>query len=61
LHPLVVMFALIAGAQFGIGAMIIAVPVAGIVRVLIREFYWLPIERREAGLGESAGQMTEKT
>lgn len=60
LHPLVVMFALIAGAQFGIGAMIIAVPVAGIVRVLIREFYWLPVERREAALAESAGQMTEK-
>ena len=59
LHPLVVMFALIAGAQFGIGAMIVAVPVAGIIRVLIREFYWLPIERREAALAESAGQMTE--
>ncbi len=60
LHPLVVMLALIAGAQFGIGAMIIAVPVACIVRVLIREFYWLPIERRETALAESSGQMTEK-
>jgi predicted PurR-regulated permease PerM len=59
LHPLVVMFALIAGAQFGIGAMIIAVPVAGIFRVLIREFYWLPIERREAGLAENAAQTTK--
>ncbi|MBW1859390.1 MAG: AI-2E family transporter [Deltaproteobacteria bacterium] len=60
LHPLVVMLALIAGAQFGIGAMIIAVPVACIVRVLIREFYWLPVERREASLAESSGQMTGK-
>ncbi|MBW1744071.1 MAG: AI-2E family transporter [Deltaproteobacteria bacterium] len=60
LHPLVVMLALIAGAQFGIGAMIIAVPVACIARVLIREFYWLPIERREAALAESTGQITEK-
>jgi predicted PurR-regulated permease PerM len=60
LHPLIVMLALIAGAQFGIGAMIIAVPVAGIIRVLIREFYWLPIERREAALTENAGQITEK-
>jgi predicted PurR-regulated permease PerM len=59
LHPLVVMFALIAGAQFGIGAMIIAVPVAGIVRVLIREFYWLPVERREAALAGNSAQMTE--
>lgn len=50
LHPLVVMLALIAGSQFGIGGMIIAIPVAGIVRVLVQEFFWLPIERREAGL-----------
>ncbi len=40
LHPLVVMFALIFGSQFGIGGMIIAVPMASILRVLIREFYW---------------------
>jgi len=50
LHPLAVMFALLFGAQFGIGGMIIAVPSASIIRVLIREFYWLPIEKREAGL-----------
>lgn len=48
LHPLVVMLALIAGGQFGIGGMIIAIPVASVIRVLIYEFYWLPIERREA-------------
>ncbi len=54
LHPLVVMLALIFGAQFGIGGMMIAVPAASILRVLIREFYWLPIERREAELGDSA-------
>jgi predicted PurR-regulated permease PerM len=59
LHPLIVMLALIAGAQFGIGAMIIAVPVACIIRVLVRELYWLPIEQREAALVENAGQMTE--
>ncbi|GBC59799.1 AI-2E family transporter [Desulfonema ishimotonii] len=50
LHPLAVMFALLFGAQFGIGGMIIAVPAASIIRVLFREFYWLPIERREAAL-----------
>jgi hypothetical protein len=28
--------------------MIIAIPVASVIRVLIYEFYWLPIERRES-------------
>ena len=57
LHPLVVMLALIVGAQFGIGGMIVAVPVASIVRVLVREYYWVPIERREAAMidGSSGG------
>lgn len=64
LHPLVVMLALIFGGQFGIGGMIVAVPLASVLRVLVREFYWLPIERREASLraeqiaaesGEAAG------
>jgi hypothetical protein len=40
--------------------MIIAVPVACIVRVLVRELYWLPVERREAKLAENSGQMTEE-
>jgi len=47
LHPLLVMFALIFGAQFGIGGMIVAVPLASVIRVLIREFYWIRIEQRE--------------
>ena len=50
LHPLVVMFALIFGSQFGIGGMIIAVPLASMIRVLTFEFYWLPIKRRDAAL-----------
>jgi predicted PurR-regulated permease PerM len=50
LHPLLVMLALIVGAQFGIGGMIIAVPLASVIRVLIREFYWLPIEQRETAM-----------
>jgi len=56
LHPLAVMFALLFGSQFGIGGMIIAVPSASIIRVLIREFYWVSIEEREAGLIENAEQ-----
>jgi predicted PurR-regulated permease PerM len=57
LHPLVVLFALILGAQFGIGGMIAAVPLASVVRVLILEFYWLPVERRESMLAaEAAGE-----
>lgn len=54
LHPLVVLLALIAGAQFGIGGMIVAVPIASITQVLVREFYWQPIQAREAVLAESA-------
>ncbi len=55
LHPLVVILALIIGSQFGIGGLIIAVPVASIIRVLVREFYWIPIERRELGLDRDVG------
>lgn len=47
LHPLVVMLALIFGSQFGIGGMIVAVPTASILRVLIREFYWLRVLSEE--------------
>lgn len=54
LHPLVVLFALILGAQFGIGGMIAAVPLASLVRVLILEFYWLPLEQRETMLAVEA-------
>jgi predicted PurR-regulated permease PerM len=60
LHPLVVMLALIVGAQFGIGGMIVAVPAASIIRVLIREFYWLPIERREAAITEGSRENAQR-
>ncbi len=55
LHPLVVMLALIFGGQFGIGGLIVAVPMASILRVLVREFYWKRIERREAALAAEGG------
>lgn len=55
LHPLVVILALIIGSQFGIGGLIIAVPVASVIRVLVREFYWIPIERRELDLDRDVG------
>jgi predicted PurR-regulated permease PerM len=42
LHPLLVLLALVVGFQFGLGGMIIAVPAAGVARVLGREFYWRP-------------------
>ncbi len=60
LHPLAVMFALLFGAQFGIGGMIVAVPAAGIIRVLIREFYWIPMEKREAELAGTADLSKEE-
>jgi predicted PurR-regulated permease PerM len=47
LHPLVVILALIVGSRFGIGGLIIAVPIASIVRVLVREFYWVRIEQKQ--------------
>lgn len=40
LHPLAVMLALVVGAQFGVGGMIVAVPVACVVKVVFVEFYW---------------------
>ena len=40
LHPLIVIFAIIIGGQFfGILGMLLAVPVTGIIKVLISEFY----------------------
>ena len=47
LHPLIVLLALVIGAQFGIGGMVVAVPLAAIIRVLFREFYWLPIVEKD--------------
>ncbi len=40
LHPLAVMVSLVVGAQFGVGGMIIAVPLACIVKVFFVEYYW---------------------
>jgi predicted PurR-regulated permease PerM len=59
LHPLLVMLALIFGGQFGIGGMIVAVPLACVLRVLVREFYWLPVERREAALAAGGNPPNE--
>jgi len=40
LHPLAVMLALMVGSYFGLGGMIVAVPVACILRILIKELWW---------------------
>jgi len=45
LHPLAIMLALAAGSGFGITGMIAAVPAACIIRVLLIEFYWRPLEQ----------------
>jgi predicted PurR-regulated permease PerM len=47
LHPLLVLLALLIGSQFGLGGLIIAVPSAVILRVLVKELWWDPLERRE--------------
>lgn len=63
LHPLLVMFALLAGAQFGLGGMILAVPLACVGRVLVLELWWKPyMEKREALLRQTpAGDRKEAT
>ncbi len=40
LHPVAVILALLVGAQFGMGGLILAVPTMVIVRVLVKEFWW---------------------
>lgn len=40
LHPLMVIAAFVIGAQAGLGGMIVAVPVAAVVKVLWVELYW---------------------
>lgn len=45
LHPVVVLVALVAGSNFGIMGMIVAVPLASVIRVLFKEFFW---DKREA-------------
>lgn len=47
LHPLLVLLALIIGANFGMGGLILAVPTAVVVRVLIKELWWDPLVARE--------------
>lgn len=47
LHPLLVLLALLVGAQFGLGGMIVAVPLAIMARVVLKEYWWEPLERQE--------------
>ncbi|MFP4382322.1 MAG: AI-2E family transporter [Candidatus Sumerlaeia bacterium] len=57
LHPLIVMLALLVGAQFGLGGMILAVPLACIGKVLFMELWWKGyLERREEALQKIAKQ-----
>jgi predicted PurR-regulated permease PerM len=60
LHPLVVMGALLLGAQFGVGGMIIAVPSACIARVLFKELWWDEhLERKKREKAEAADLDTD--
>lgn len=52
LHPIAVLLALALGANFGILGMILAVPLACIIRVLVKEFYW---DSREDAWREQTG------
>lgn len=53
LHPLLIIFALFIGAQFGIGGVIMAAPTACVARVLIKELWW---DRRLAAVRASQGE-----
>lgn len=45
MHPLIVIFTLIAGGQFfGILGMILAVPVAAVIRILLRNLFLRPVQ-----------------
>ncbi len=48
LHPLLVIAALVVGAQFGLGGLILAVPCAIVLRVVLREMWWIPLARKRA-------------
>jgi predicted PurR-regulated permease PerM len=53
LHPVAIILALVAGSNFGIMGMIVAVPIASIARVLLKEFYW---DKREIAWRELTGK-----
>jgi predicted PurR-regulated permease PerM len=53
LHPLVVMLALVVGAQFGLVGMILAVPSACVIRVLFLELWWKKRQERRAQAAEA--------
>jgi predicted PurR-regulated permease PerM len=40
LHPVVMLLALVAGGQFGFGGIVLAVPLACVARVLLKELWW---------------------
>ncbi|MCX7718136.1 MAG: AI-2E family transporter [Candidatus Sumerlaeaceae bacterium] len=44
IHPLLVLLALVVGAQFGLGGLIVAVPLAIVARVLVLELLWRPLK-----------------
>jgi predicted PurR-regulated permease PerM len=58
LHPLLVLLALLIGSQFGLGGMIIAVPLAIIAKTVLKELWWDPLVRVE--LESKASARTEQ-
>jgi predicted PurR-regulated permease PerM len=51
LHPLLVLLALIIGGQFGLGGLVLAVPLAVVAKSVIKEIWWDPLARSEAAKG----------
>jgi predicted PurR-regulated permease PerM len=53
LHPLLVLFGLMVGAQFGMWGLIVAIPVTAGLRVIIAELVWKPrFERHQVALAD---------
>lgn len=47
LHPIIIMIALVVGGKFGIGGMIVAVPVAIIIKVVLYELWYYPAKAEQ--------------
>lgn len=56
LGPLTIIFALLLGASFGIAGMLLAVPVAAVLRVLVVELAWKPWEKSQRQQMAAAGE-----
>lgn len=53
LHPLLVLLGLLAGGQFGLIGLIVAIPTTAAVRVLVAELWWKPLCQRHTRVDDT--------